>query len=89
MFDLVRVTAVRHVRDHVLSLRFSDGVAGEIDLANDLVGPVFATLRDPREFGRVRLGPETIEWPNGADCAAENAACARAGVKRIGPARKR
>jgi hypothetical protein len=73
-FELVRVTAVRHVRDHVLWLEFSDGVAGEVDLAETLVtgGPVFESLRDPREFARVRLGAETIEWPNGADWAAES-----------------
>jgi hypothetical protein len=71
-FELVRVTAVRHVRDHVLWLEFSDGVAGEVDLGDGLFGPVFEPLRDPNEFARVRLGPETIEWPNGADWAPES-----------------
>jgi hypothetical protein len=71
-FELVRVIAVRHVREHVLWLEFSDGVAGEADLADGLIGPVFESLRDPREFARVRLGAETIEWPNGADWAPES-----------------
>lgn len=71
-FELVRVTAVRHVRDHVLWLEFSDGVRGEADLADGLVGPVLEALRDPGEFARVRLGVETIEWPNGADWAPES-----------------
>ncbi|HEX4682408.1 MAG TPA: DUF4160 domain-containing protein [Gemmatimonadaceae bacterium] len=71
-FELVRVTAVRHIRDHVLWLEFSDGVRGEADLADGLVGPVFEPLRDPREFARVRLGAETIEWPNGADWAPDS-----------------
>jgi hypothetical protein len=66
-FELVRVTAVRHVRDHVLWLEFSDGVAGEADLGDALIGPVFEALRDPSEFARVRVGSDTIEWPNGAD----------------------
>jgi hypothetical protein len=70
--DLPRVTAVRHVRDHVLWLEFSDGLSGELDLASDLVGPVFEPLRDPREFARVRLGAESVEWPNGADWAPES-----------------
>ena len=69
---LVRVTAVRHVRDHVLWLEFNDGVEGEVDLGAELFGPVFEPLRDPREFARVRLGAETIEWPNGADWAPES-----------------
>ena len=71
-FELIRVTAVRYVRDHVLWLQFSDGAAGEVDLADDLFGPVFEPLRDPREFARVQLGADTIEWPNGADWAPES-----------------
>lgn len=71
MFDVVRVTAVRHLHDHVLWLEFSDGIAGEVDLSDGLVGPIFEPLRDAREFARVRLGADTIEWPNGADCAPE------------------
>lgn len=71
-FDLVRVTAVRHVRDHVLWLEFSDGLAGELDFADHLVGAAFEPLRVHREFARVRLGPDTIEWPNGADWAPES-----------------
>ena len=71
-FALVRVTAVRYVRDHVLWLEFSDGARGELDLAQALTGPAFEALRDAREFARVALGPETIEWPNGADWAPES-----------------
>ena len=71
-FDIVRVTAVRHVRDNVLWLEFSDGVAGELDLADQLIGPMFEPLREPNEFARVRLGAETIEWPNGVDWAPES-----------------
>ncbi|HEY2375458.1 MAG TPA: DUF4160 domain-containing protein [Gemmatimonadaceae bacterium] len=71
-FDVIRVTAVRHIRDHTLWLEFSDGLAGELDLADGLVGPVFESLREPSEFARVRLGAETIEWPNGADWAPES-----------------
>jgi uncharacterized protein DUF4160/uncharacterized protein DUF2442 len=70
--ELPRVTAVRHVGGHVLWLEFSDGLSGELDLASDLVGPVFEPLRDPREFARVRLGAESVEWPNGADWAPES-----------------
>ena len=71
-FDIVRVTAVRHVRDHVLWLQFSDGLAGELDFANHLIGAAFEPLRAQNEFARVRLGAETIEWPNGADWAPES-----------------
>jgi hypothetical protein len=71
-FDLIRVTAVRHVREHVLWLRFSDGLEGEIDLANRLRGPAFAALKDTALFAQVRLEDSTITWPNGADWAPES-----------------
>lgn len=64
---------VRHVAGHVLRLRFSDGPAGEIDLAEELWGPVFEPLRDVEAFKEVRVNHElhTISWPNGADFAPE------------------
>ena len=46
-FDLIRVTDVRHIRGHVLWLKFSDGLEGEINLANELKGEVFEPLKDP------------------------------------------
>ena len=69
---LPHVTAVRHVRGHVLWLRFSDGVEGEVDLADGLAGELFAPVRDRGTFGRVTIRHGTVVWPNGADWAAES-----------------
>lgn len=70
MFDVVDV---KHVRDHIIWLRFEDGAEGEIDLTKSLRGPVFEPLRDPAFFAKVRVNPElgTIVWPDGADIAPE------------------
>ena len=59
-----------------LELIFSNGDVRDIDFSMhwaELWGPVFQPLRDPAFFAQVRLPPdsETIEWPNGADLAAE------------------
>lgn len=43
---MVNVTAVRHVRDHVLWLQFNDGGEGGVDLARELQGEVFVPLRE-------------------------------------------
>lgn len=51
-------------------LQFQDGVEGEVDLEPRLsFQGVFAPLRDPTYFARVRVNPEvgTICWPNDAD----------------------
>ncbi len=67
------LVGARHVDEYGLWLRFSDGVEGEIDLAGELDGPMFAPLRDIGLFRRVALHPElrTVVWPNGADLAPE------------------
>lgn len=67
------VIEARHVRDHIVWLRFRDGTCGEVDLGPELRGPVFAALRDASVFATFRIDPEfhTLVWPNGADFAPE------------------
>lgn len=67
------VSEVRHVRDHVLYLRFTDGRAGEVDLSLELEGEIFEPLKDVAYFKQVSVHPElhTLTWPNGADFAPE------------------
>jgi Protein of unknown function (DUF2442) len=70
---MFQVTEARWVRDFVLDLRFSDGLAGEVDLRDELNGPVFEPLRDVTFFRAFELRPElhTGVWQNGADFAPE------------------
>ncbi len=70
---MIRLVEARYVRDYVIWLRFSDDLAGEVDLRDELDGPVFEPLRQMETFRRVRLHPElhTVVWPNGADFAPE------------------
>lgn len=69
----VRVTEAQLVRDHVIRVRFNHGSEGEVDLSDELDGPVFEPLKDPEVFARFRVDPDThtIVWPNGADLAPE------------------
>ena len=54
-------------------VRFNDGSEAEVDLSDQLDGPVFEPLRDPRVFAQFRLDPDihTLVWPTGADLAPE------------------
>lgn len=65
--DVVEVQPLKAFR---LKLRFDDNVEGEFDVGK-VVGfdGVFAPLKDPAYFERVRVEPElgTVVWPNGAD----------------------
>jgi len=73
MEELISVVEVRYVRDHVLWLRFSNGLAGEVDLSGRMRGRVFEPLKDIAMFAQVRVDPEiqTVAWPNGADLSPE------------------
>ncbi len=65
-----RIRGVQPLEDFALRLEFDDGTHREVDLADELWGPVFEPLRDdPRLFRQVRVDEElgTIVWPNGAD----------------------
>jgi hypothetical protein len=68
-----RLAAAEYVAGYTVWLRFDDGLEGEIDLSEELHGPVFGPLRDVRFFRQVQLHPElkTLVWPNGADFAPE------------------
>ena len=67
------IVEARHVKSHVVWLRFADGTSGEIDLASALKGPVFEPLRDVMFFRGFAIHPEfhTLVWPNGADFSPE------------------
>jgi len=67
----IHVTQARYVGDYRLWLAFNDGAAGEVDLASELYGELFAPLKDPLLFRSFRLEGHTVAWDNGADFAPE------------------
>jgi hypothetical protein len=68
-----RVVEVKPLPNRCLWVRFLDGSAGTVDLAQELWGPMFEPLANPEVFNQVRVDPEleTVVWPNGADLAPE------------------
>ena len=73
---LLAVTKFTLIDPFTLRLEFNDGTVKEVDFSAhwaQLSGPIFQPLRDPAFFAQDTLPPdsETIEWPNGADLAAE------------------
>ncbi|MGA2620452.1 MAG: DUF2442 domain-containing protein [Thermoguttaceae bacterium] len=56
-----------------ISIRFSNGESGVVDLGEALWGPVFQPLKDPEKFKRFKVSEvfHTICWDNGADLAPE------------------
>ncbi len=70
---LPHIIEARYVSGHTIWLRFNDGAEGELDLFNELHGPIFEPLRSVEVFRQFVLHPElrTLVWPNGADFAPE------------------
>jgi Protein of unknown function (DUF2442) len=65
--NLPRVTHVEVHPPYGLRLRFDDGVVRDVDLADDLWGPMFEPLKDPAFFAQVTVEHGTVVWPNGVD----------------------
>jgi hypothetical protein len=64
------IVEVQPLDNHRLHLRFEDGAEGVVDIAGMIrFTGVFAPLKDPVCFTRVRVNPDlgTICWPNEAD----------------------
>ena len=56
-----------------LFVHFTNGVSGEISLAEELWGEMFEPLKDERLFMTAHQDPlmKTVAWDNGADLAPE------------------
>jgi hypothetical protein len=66
------VIDAKYVHGFTIWAKFADGSEGEIDLADELWGPVFEPLKDVNYFRTFSIAEYgTICWPNGADIAPE------------------
>ncbi len=77
MQPMTRVTELEHAGGCRLSLTFSEGTSGTVDLSAVLTGPTVAGLKDPDFFSKAMIGPSgEIEWPGDIHFDAE-------GVRRL------
>ena len=68
---LPEVVRAEYRGESKIHLLFNDGVAGTVDFAGWLTGPVFEPLKDLSYFARFAVEGGTVTWPNGADIAPE------------------
>ncbi len=65
-YDVVEVRPLGHLR---LAVRFADGLEGEIEFRPSHLHGVFAQLKDPEVFSKVRCEEGFVCWPDGTDLA--------------------
>jgi hypothetical protein len=63
-WDVVEAHVVEHGCIHV---KFADGLEGNVRFQPSAYQGVFAKLRDPFEFNRVRVNGYFISWPGDLD----------------------
>lgn len=70
---ILHTTHVEPRTGYKLFVTFNNGVSGEVALAGELWGEMFAPLKDPSLFATARHDQvmETVVWDNGADLAPE------------------
>ena len=63
------VVSVRPAGKFKLKVTFKNKKTKVVDVGRFLKGSVFAPLKDPKAFAKVRVNKEfgCVEWPNGAD----------------------
>ena len=72
MWNFNEVTDIKYRGKYVYSIKFDDGIEGDIDFSEYLSrGPVFRSLKDIKVFSKATVEGGTISWPNGADIAPE------------------
>jgi hypothetical protein len=84
-----RVHEVTALPGYRLAVRFIDGTAGTVDLAELIASPQageFARLREPSAFASVRVEYGAVTWPGDLDLApdAMHAAIKHTGEWKIG-----
>jgi hypothetical protein len=69
----LHTTYVKALANKVLVLRFNNGAYGEVSLADELYGDMFAPLCDDALFMTAQQNEVmgTVVWANGADLAPE------------------
>lgn len=69
---ILHTTEVTPLPEYRLAVRFNNGVAGEVNLADELSGEVFESLRDPALFATAYQHPAAPDrlMHDAARCAA-------------------
>ena len=68
-----KLQSVSYAGDYRLHVRYADSLEADVDLADLLEHPFYASLKDKARFAQVRIDPEVpiLVWPGDIDLAPE------------------
>ena len=68
-----KIIEAKYAGDYVFTLRFADGVCGNVDFEKELWGEMFEPLKDKEIFATAKISADfpNLVWANGADFAPE------------------
>jgi len=71
---MYRIIKVKPLPNYRIWLKFSDGIAGEVDLSHLLGMGVFQAWKEIDFFNSAHINPEThtVEWEGGIDLCPDN-----------------
>ncbi|MCR5851097.1 MAG: DUF2442 domain-containing protein [Bacteroidaceae bacterium] len=67
--ELIRITDVDYIKDHIMKLTFSNGDERIVDFLPLLTKKIHEPLKDLGNFIQFGLNHWTLEWYNGAEFA--------------------
>ena len=60
----MKVQEVKYISDYIISIKFEDGVSGNIELSDLVQKGIFKVLQDKSEFAKVYTNGYSIAWSN-------------------------
>ena len=60
----MKVQEVKYISDHIISIKFDDGVNGTIELKDLVQKGIFKVLQDKNQFAKVYTNGYSIAWSN-------------------------
>jgi hypothetical protein len=60
----MKVQEVKYISDYIISIKFDDGVSGNIELTDLVQKGIFKALQNKNEFAKVYTNGYSIAWSN-------------------------
>ena len=71
----MKVQEVKYISDYIISIKFEDGVSGNIELSDLVQKGIFKVLQNKNEFAKVYTNGYSIAWSDELEIDATKIYC--------------